>query len=258
MPAGPITTTTVPAAAPPTTAVKPEPAPKINAWLENRAYDALASAPSVSAKPKIKLEIVINKPNSLGDYSINLDPGAVSAKAISAASGAVVVKTYVAGTSPSEGQIAKATVTYTFSQELAPGTHTIVVTAQSSGKDGNPSSTKKIITFDVGGPLRLPEAPMTFPSPFNPAGGVPMAISYRLSTDANIKIMVIAPNGEVIKIWAFNKGEMGGRAGGNKFSWDGTLDNRQKVANGIYVAIITSTESPKPLARFKIAVSYSR
>ena len=241
---------------------KTEPAPKINAWLESRAYDASAVAPSVSAKPKVKLEIMIDKPNSLGDYFVNLDPGAASAKAISAASGAAVVKTYVAGTSPSEGKIAKATVTYTFSQELAPGTHTLVVTAQSSGKNGNPSSTKRIITFDVGGgaggPPRLMEEPMTYPSPFNPAGRVPMAITYRLSTDTNIKIIVIAPNGEVIKIWAFNKGEMGGRAGGNKFSWDGTLDNGQKAANGIYVAIITSPESPKPLGRFKIAVSYSR
>jgi len=80
-------------------------------------------------------------------------------------------------------------------------------------------------------------------------------ISYRLVSDLPVSVTLYDLLGHRVKRWSFSAGADGGRAGENKFLWDGTNDSGQKVSKGGYLAQI-EIETPQTVVTVirKIAV----
>jgi len=113
-------------------------------------------------------------------------------------------------------------------------------------------TTQGIIVNVVG--LRLVGAPLSFPSPYNPAAGVPVTLQYTLTQSADIDIYIFGSSLQILKkLSAFKDGE-GGRAGLNKIAWDGRTDFGTIISNGIYLATIVNREDQKVLGKIKIVV----
>jgi len=102
--------------------------------------------------------------------------------------------------------------------------------------------------------LRLVGAPLSFPSPYNPASGTPLILQYTLSQSADIDIYIFGSSVQVIKKLSVFRGEEGGRAGLNKIAWDGRTDFGGIVSNGIYLGTIVNREDQKVLGKVKIVV----
>ncbi|MBN2058054.1 MAG: hypothetical protein JW782_04610 [Candidatus Saganbacteria bacterium] len=104
----------------------------------------------------------------------------------------------------------------------------------------------------AGGPLRIVDFPLVWPSPFSPARQDDVVIQYTLSEDADIDMIIVSSGGEIIKKMSFQKGEPGGKGELNKVVWDGLREFGRPLANGIYLGIIMSRSHNKVLGNFKL------
>ena len=95
---------------------------------------------------------------------------------------------------------------------------------------------------------------VNFPNPFHAKTGT--KFEYYLTQNANVKIKVYAPTGDLLKTIRINSGELGGKAGYNIVEWDGKNDNGEYLASGTYFYIITAenSEGEKKVARGKMAI----
>jgi hypothetical protein len=83
-----------------------------------------------------------------------------------------------------------------------------------------------------------------YPNPinFNQARAA-LKITYMLGRDADVAVAIYDALGEQIIKREFRAGDNGGRLGENDaFTWDGTNENRENVAPGVYVCQITATD----------------
>lgn len=81
---------------------------------------------------------------------------------------------------------------------------------------------------------------IAYPSPFRPLRGDIATISYTLSTNASVTILMYDISGQAILTRKFSSGFPGGKAGYNQFNWNGKADYGKVVGNGIYVFKIVS------------------
>jgi len=116
-------------------------------------------------------------------------------------------------------------------------------------------STSEVCQVTVlGGPVRIVDIPLTFPSPFSITRHGTVTIQYTLSKDAEIQIIFADISGQRIKNFIFPKGTEGGSAGLNKVTWDGRTDRGTLAGNGIYVGTIIAREHAKKLGSVKLTV----
>jgi subtilisin family serine protease len=98
----------------------------------------------------------------------------------------------------------------------------------------------------------LQSAPLSGPSPFDPKSGGKLYFSYRLNTNADIKINVYNLNGDLVWSNFYATGAAGGASGSNVVSWNGLDSFGRVVEGGVYVYRITS--GGQILGRGKLAV----
>lgn len=128
------------------------------------------------------------------------------------------------------------------------GEHNLVIRA---GNDLG--ATSQPIPFTVGG-IRLVGAPLVFPNPYNPAADNPVLIQYTLTQGADLDLLIISSNGEVLEKRQLYKDKEGGKSGLNKVPWDGRTKLGNFAANGIYLATILDRGDHKVLGRAKLTV----
>jgi len=224
--------------------VQTEPLPKIKVWFNDRVYQKSLVAKGeefyIPKKPKIKMEVEIDEPYTLStdafNYTLTIDK-----------------KSYSFSTSKIEAH--KAVFEITLPEELSAGKYNFTFTAQSSGAKAAASTAVETAQVVVaGGPLRLLDTPLTYPSPFNPERDKFVTFQYTLSDNANIDIFIINIAGEVVKKISINAGEEGGLGQLNKVSWNGMTDQGMIVSSGIYLGNIVARDENKVLGKFKLTV----
>lgn len=225
-------------------AVKMEPVPQIKVWFNNRLYQkALVERGGefyIPRKPKIKMEAGIEK-----TYALSADPAAYSL--------AINNKTYPFQTSKIEGE--KAIFEFTPTDELAPGNYNFTFGAQSSGAKATAASVTEIVKVTVaGGPLRLLDTPLSYPSPFNPEKDKNVIFQYTLSDNASIDIFIFNIAGEIDKKISIIAGQEGGLGQLNKVTWNGLTDQGTMVSSGVHLGNIVARDENKVLGKFKLTV----
>jgi hypothetical protein len=122
-----------------------------------------------------------------------------------------------------------------------------------SAAEASPEASVEAVGVEVlGGPLRVVDFPLVFPSPFSPSRHNEIVIQYTLSEDADIDLIIISSNGEIIKKMSFQSGEEGAKGDLNKVVWDGQRDFGAPLANGIYLGLIMSPTERQVLSKFKL------
>ncbi len=135
-------------------------------------------------------------------------------------------------------EIATRRFSYRSTQQLAEGTHTVVVEA--TDLDGNTARKEWRFTVRLGAPVEISDLKVS-PNPFSPNGdGIDdvLNIHFRLSGDAVLTITVVDSQNNVVKTLAseqpFTQGE-------HNLTWDGKMDNGETAPTGSYgvrIAII--------------------
>lgn len=227
-----------------TFAVKTEPLPRISIWFNNRLYQkALVEKGEefyVPRRPKIKMEASIEK-----NYALSTNPAVYSL--------AINNKIYPFQTAKIEGE--KATFEFTPTDELAPGNYNFIFSAQSSGAKAAAASATEMVRVTVaGGPLRLLDTPLTYPSPFNPEKDKNMILQYTLSDNADIDIFIFNIAGEIDKKISVIAGQEGGLGQLNRVTWNGLTDQGTTVSSGVHLGNIIARDENKVLGKFKLTV----
>jgi hypothetical protein len=218
-----------------------ESTPQINVWFNNRLYQkGLGEEFYIPKKPKIKVEVDIDTPfalsTSLANYQFMIDS-----------------RPYAFQSSKISGD--KATFEFTLPGEFPAGVHSFTFNAQSSGTKAAAASVTETIRATVtGGPLRILDTPLTFPSPFDPEKDKNVTFQYTLSDNANIDIFIFNITGEIIKKITINQGEEGGLGQRNVVKWDGVTDQGNIVSNGVYIGNIVARGENRVLSKFKLTV----
>ncbi len=101
-------------------------------------------------------------------------------------------------------------------------------------------------------PARVIGFPLVFPSPFSPMRHNEIIIQYTLSEDADIELIILSSNGEMVKKMSFQSGEEGAKGALNKVRWDGLREFGRPLANGIYLGLIMSRSQKQVLSKFKL------
>lgn len=112
-------------------------------------------------------------------------------------------------------------------------------------RDANPGATSEDENGyekqgELNNTLTVPEKSvemMNYPNPFNPV----TTISFELPAASNISLVIYDVSGKIVKTFVENewRGE-----GEHTFTWEGTNDNGESVASGIYLYhLVTETES---------------
>ena len=224
--------------------VETEPSPDIKVWFNNRLYQKALVDKGIEyivpKKPKIKMEVNIPAPYALAsqasEYTFTIGGNTYSF---------------------SEKKIEhnKAVFEITLSEELEPGKNTVTFRAKSSGAKATGSTAAEIVNITVaGGPLRLLDDPICFPSPFNPERDKFVTIQYTLSENADVDIFIFDIAANIAKKLTIRSGEEGGTGQVNKVKWNGVTDGSFVAGNGVYVGNIVSKTENKVLGKFKLTV----
>lgn len=89
-------------------------------------------------------------------------------------------------------------------------------------------------------------------NPYDPAAG-PALFSYQLQSPSEIVFRLYTITGEMVIEMEFPEGDSHTTAGSHVISWDGKNGDGDNVLNGVYVAVITNTNTGES-ARIKVAV----
>ncbi|MBU0672341.1 MAG: hypothetical protein KJ732_04855, partial [Candidatus Margulisbacteria bacterium] len=104
------------------------------------------------------------------------------------------------------------------------------------------------------GELRIYDQPISFPSPVSLKTNKKVDVQYTLSKSADIDMIIVSADGQVVKKFSFPKGGIGGTVGRNVISWD-LIDARgYKTGVGIYSYPILDHNTRKILGRGKLTV----
>ncbi len=143
------------------------------------------------------------------------------------------------------------TATINTTQVLQPGNYTVSIEAfDASGHVGSSIYSNLGITNVSSITVR----PKVIPNPFRPRHGQGVTITYQLSTDTDIKLMIYDITGKAVFQKEFLAGSEGGKGPNynNSFYWNGKDDFGKYVANGAYIYLITSDK--KVLFKGQMAV----
>ncbi len=175
--------------------------------------------------------------------SVISDPLGISRETIVLSIDGMITSPTIDPLSTSEGQIVSYSATYKVTTPLDKGPHIISCSAKDRfGKEG----TSALSPIHVVGDISVTSTPKNYPNPFKPKNNETTKITYNLSDDSNITIMIFDMTGNIIKkIMAFAGEEtpsgigLGGRQGYNEVEWDGTSLFSSKIGNGVYPFFIT-------------------
>ncbi len=92
----------------------------------------------------------------------------------------------------------------------------------------------------------------SYPNPFNSNSGV-ATIVYTLDTPGNVSIQIYSVFGSLVKSLSYSGGSVGGQAGVNTVTWDGTDSGGRKVSKGIYIAVLKANGMS---VQYKIGVNH--
>jgi len=106
----------------------------------------------------------------------------------------------------------------------------------------------------MGGPLRIVDVPLTFPSPFSRPRHGTVTVQYTLSADADIDVYITDVGGQRVKKFMCESGSEGGSAGMNKLTWDGMTAMGVPAGNAIYMGTIIARREGRLLAKFKLTI----
>ncbi len=163
-------------------------------------------------------------------------------------------QTYSYSTTPesaSTADVTSYTATINTTQVLQPGNVTINIEAfDKAGYVGSATYSNLNITSLSS----LTVQPKVIPNPFRPRHGQGVTITYQLSTDTDIKLMIYDITGKAVFQKEFLAGSEGGKGPNynNSFYWNGKDDFGKYVANGAYIYLITSDK--KVLFKGQMAV----
>ncbi|MFQ6114871.1 MAG: hypothetical protein ACE5NG_12450, partial [bacterium] len=128
---------------------------------------------------------------------------------------------------------------------------TVVTLRDSSGFEiNNALSSEFTILVDAG----LEASFFNFPNPFGQSSRPITRFNYNLTQDSDITIRIFTLLGELVWSKSYSASDPEGKAGNHsgEIFWDGTNDKGQKVLNGVYVAVLTTTNGK---AMTKIAIA---
>ncbi|MFH1826738.1 MAG: hypothetical protein ABH823_05565 [bacterium] len=240
-----------------------EEAPKIKIWFGNRLYQSSLVTDDdpfiVFSQPKVKLDISIAEPYALAaninDYSIVVDQDTPDAESLDLRAQNMTQKVFAANLETQAEELKALVLEYELTSELSDGKHTLTFSAMSAGSLGTPSSGSATATVEViGGPHRLLDTPISFPSPFSIEAHGVVTIQYKLSTDMAVQIIFVDISGQRVKNFIFEEGQEGGSAGINKVTWDGRTDRGTLAGNGIYLGTFIERNENRRLGSVKLTV----
>ncbi|MBI4346655.1 MAG: hypothetical protein HY553_07350 [Elusimicrobia bacterium] len=78
-----------------------------------------------------------------------------------------------------------------------------------------------------------------YPNPFDGATGK-ATLHYELPSDAPVTLTIFDALGSRVRVWQFEAGQAGARAGVNQVEWDGTAADRRKVGQGMYLGRLST------------------
>ncbi len=244
---------------PPAPAIPREPSPTINVWFGKRLYQPAIYGRKedgkkqfvVSEKGDLKIEVNIPDPfllNESASYALRVQTpqGETRTFDLSALAGmkasAVGIKPLVIEAGyPEELRAVEDESVYTFTFNAA-----------SRGTLGPATAVSTVCAVTVmGGPTKILDIPIAFPSPLHLKTDREVNFQYTLSKNANVDIYIYDISARMVKKFVCNAGEEGGNAGVNKVKWNLQTDQGTLVASGIYVLTFVERDSGKLLARGK-------
>ncbi len=143
------------------------------------------------------------------------------------------------------------TATINTTQVLQPGNYTVSIEAfDASGHVGSSIYSN----LGISSVSSITVNPKVIPNPFRPRHGQGVTITYQLSTDTDIKLMIYDITGKAVYQKEFLAGSEGGKGPNynNNVYWNGKDDFGKFVANGAYIYLITSDK--KVLFKGQMAV----
>lgn len=138
-------------------------------------------------------------------------------------------------------------LTYQFSTAMAVGVRQIVVTGHEGGTTNN--TTINVTVQAASQQLVGSVAPYPSPATSN------INFQYTLAETSDIVLSIFNISGQMIHQRKITGAAEGAHAGLNTINWDlaSGFDGR-RVANGVYIGILTSSGKTQPLGRFKFMV----
>ena len=227
--------------------IETEPLPKIKIWFGNRVYQKqMVEQKGIEffapRRPKIKMEVKINKPHTL-----SADPAAYSLSVDD-------TKTYSFPMTSIEEDRAVFEISF-LGEPLEPGKHTFTFKAQSSGKLAASSTALETARVTItGGPLKILDQPLCYPSPFNPERDKTVTFQYTLSDNADIDLFVFSAAGQIVKKISIEEGDEGGAGQLNKVEWNGMTEQGTVMSSGVYLVNIVSRQDKKVLGKIKLTI----
>jgi len=138
---------------------------------------------------------------------------------------------------------------YHFAETLKNGTYDLTATVYDGyGNSGTKTINELKVTSDY-----LIRDIIADKLPWKPKHGEKLKLAYVLSREMPLAIYGINISGEFVKSIRTTSGIMGGRAGYNEITLDGTSDLGGELGNGIY--LINFTTGNKMLGKYKIVVA---
>lgn len=208
----------------------------------------------VSATPKISATVKSDYGIDTKALSININEERGDASSHSFAVKEVDIKSVIKSAAAAEGAESIKMLSFSYdvpsAYKLSEGQNTIKLKASNLY-----GATEEVAIVTVmSGPLSVIGQVLTYPSPFSPTRDKNVMITYTLSGDGDIDIILVSGGKQVVKKLTCFAGSEGGSAGLNKVYWDGKPDQGGVVGNGIYSGAIIDKALGKILARFKLSV----
>lgn len=124
--------------------------------------------------------------------------------------------------------------------------------------NGSPvlTSSETIVTLSSANDqaARINGFPLAFPSPYNIISGGNITLQYSLSQSADIDVIIVGANGQIIKKLSVFAGEEGGKMGINKLLWDVKTDFGTPASSGIYIGAVIDKKNQGILGKIKIVI----
>jgi len=236
------------------TAPKKAAAPALPPKIEAIYFDGQKWQPAAATKGRDF--VIAEQPNISAKVtsSVGLDPSQPETLRIIIDGKSYSVKTsQVVKSAGVSGALTEVTVAYDFSasgEKLPSGKQS--VTIKVTDPAGEASEVLSVLVST--GELRLFDRPVSYPSPVSLRTGKKVHVQYTLSKSADIDMIIVSADGQIVKKFSFPKGGIGGTVGRNVIPWDLIDDRKNLVGAGISSYLILDRNTRKILGRGKLTV----
>lgn len=93
-----------------------------------------------------------------------------------------------------------------------------------------------------------------YPNPLGIEGPGSMYFEYRLPASANVSFLIFDPFGNLVLQKEIDAGDIGAQAGLNRIAWTGRNDKNQRVASGLYYAVLKAWTHTNTVAKAAVKV----